>query len=148
MTAHMLRTLLAVLCMAVLTAACQRTEPAWTPPAYGTDKCAACGAVIAASRYAAQLQRADGAVLSFDDPVCLMRTQKGEAPGAVRFHDEREDGWSDGTRAWFARVPGQTSPKGEGWAAFSGFAAAQDAVAGAGSGEILPFDQARERLGR
>jgi hypothetical protein len=136
-------------CIGLFVAACQQSAP-WTDPAVGTDTCDSCSAVIAAPRFAAQLQRADGSIVSFDDPACLLRALAASAdpPRAVRFHTERDDGWVESGEVWFARVPGQTTPRGDGWLAFSSFASAQDVVAAAGGGEILPYDQLRQRLAR
>ena len=128
---------------------CQRGGDALPAPAWGSATCTGCAAVIAGHRHAAQLQRADGAVQSFDDPACLFRVlaADGQTPRAIRFHGPGADEWIEASAVWFAKVPGQTTPHGDGWAAFPSFAAAQDAVAAAGSGEILPFDQARQRIG-
>lgn len=141
---------LLALALGLALAACQRAADPLPEPAFGSAPCATCQATIAAPRFAAQLQRADGTVLSFDDPACLFVALRAEAapPLAVRFHDTTADGWIAAEQAWFARVPGQATPHGDGWAAYASFAAAQDAVAGGGSGEILPFAQARERVGR
>lgn len=140
---------LALLALALLLGCSRGAGDALPAPAYGSAPCAGCQAVIAAPRHAAQLLRDDGTVLSFDEPVCLFRALRAEAapPRAIRFHGEG-DQWIDGGDAWFAALPGATTPHGDGWSAFSSFAAAQDAVTGAGSGEILAFAQARERLGQ
>lgn len=136
--------------LTLLVAGCTRGGEPLPEPDYGTATCATCDAVIAAPRHAAQMRRAGGAALSFDDPVCLFRALRAEpqAPSAVRFHGPGEDEWIDAAAAWFATVPGQTTPHGGNWAAYPSFAAAQDAVAQAGGGEILPYDQARQRVGQ
>ncbi len=136
--------------LALLVVGCSR--PAgddFAAPAYGSATCASCQAVIAAPRHAAQLRRGDGTVLSFDAPVCLFRALRAEpaAPRDIRFHGDG-DTWIVADDAWFASLPGAATPHGAGWVAFPSFAAAQDAVARAGSGEILAFEQARERLAR
>jgi hypothetical protein len=140
----------ALVLVALLLAGCTRGGDALPAPDYGTAPCAGCAAVIAAPRHAAQYQRADGSLQSFDDPACLFRALRAEpqAARAIRFHGPGEDEWIAADDAWFAKVPGQTTPHGDGWAAVASFAAAQDAVAQAGSGEILPFDQARQRVGQ
>jgi len=139
---------LVALALMLLALGCQRGGgDALPPPVYGTATCASCQNVIAAPRHAAQLQRADGTVLSFDAPVCLFRALHTEnAPRVVRFHGEG-DAWIAAADAWFASFPDDAAPHG-GWAAFPSFAAAQDAVTQAGRGEILAFDQARDRLGQ
>ena len=141
--------MIALWCTALSVAACSRSE-SWKVPAFGSDTCRTCNAVIATPRFAAQLQRADGMIVSFDDPACLLRALSAAAdpPRVVRFQTESVDGWVEGREAWFARVPNLATPHGDGWVAFSSFGAAQDAVAVAGGGEILPFDQLRERLAR
>lgn len=139
-----------LLVLALLLAGCSRGGDPLPEPAFGTAPCAGCGAVIAAPRFAAQYQRADGTVQSFDDPGCLFRALRAEseAPRAIRFHGAGEGEWIEASAAWFATVPGQTTPHGDNWAAYPSFAAAQDAVAQAGGGEILPFDQVRLRAGQ
>src|SRR3954447_16313021 len=74
-------------------------------PAYGTDKCATCQAVIATPRHVAQIARADGTVLAFDTPGCLFRALRAEsaAPGAIRFHGAGEE-WIAAADAWFAAI--------------------------------------------
>lgn len=134
----------------LLLVGCSRGGEALPEPTWGSAICAGCGAVIGAPRHAAQLQRADGAVQSFDDPGCLFRALAAaqQAPRAIRFHGPGADEWIDSSAAWFAKLPGHHTPHGDGWSAFASFAAAQDAVAQAGSGEILPFAEARQRLRR
>lgn len=134
----------------LLLVGCSRGGEALPEPAWGSTTCTGCGAVIGAPRHAAQLQRADGTVQSFDDPGCLLRALAAaeERPRAIRFHGPGANEWIDASTAWFAKLPGHPTPHGDGWSAFASFAAAQDAVAQAGSGEILPFDQARQRLGQ
>lgn len=139
-----------VIVLALVLAGCTRGGDPLPEPAFGSATCVTCNAVIVAPRHAAQFQRADGMVLSFDDPACLFRALRAEvqAPGAIRFHGPADGEWIEASAAWFATVPGQTTPHGENWAAYPSFAAAQDAVAQAGGGEILPFDQARQRVGQ
>lgn len=138
------------LLLALLAVGCSRgaTDPL-PPPLYGSAACAACQAVVAAPRHAAQLRRVDGTVLAFDEPACLFRALRVEAapPRLIRFHGPDDD-WIAAGDAWFANLPGSGTPHGTGWTAFASFGAAQDAVAQAGSGEILAFEQARERLGQ
>lgn len=139
-----------VLALALLLAGCTSGGDSLPEPAFGTATCAGCGAVIAAPRHAAQYQRADGTVQAFDDPGCLFRALRAEIqpPRAIRFHGAGDGEWIEASTAWFALVPGQTTPHGDNWAAYPSFAAAQDAVAQAGGGEILPFEQARLRVGQ
>ena len=110
--------------------------------------CAACGAIIGDEAFAAQYRLSSGTVKSFDDPGCLFRALRGESgdPTVIRFRARDSDRWLSASEVWFATTPETKSPHGYGWAAYASFADAQDAVAKAGSGEILPFDQARERI--
>jgi hypothetical protein len=105
--------------------------------------------VIEVPSFAAQYRLPDGVVKSFDDPACLIGALRAEPaePALIRFHDHDRDAWLAPGATWFARTA-VTAPHGSGWAAYASFAAAQDAVATAGSGEILPFDQAKDRLSR
>ncbi len=139
--------MLPLVLLALLLAACERggTLP---EPDYATATCAQCEQRIA-RRDAAQFQRADGTVVSFDRPICLFRALRAEAdePRAIRVHDAG-DGWIAAEDAWFATVPAPAGGDEVYWAAFPSFGAAQDAVAQAGRGEILPFAQARARVGR
>lgn len=136
--------------IALLLLGCHRGGEALPEPTWGSTTCAGCAAVIGERRHAAQLQRADGTVQSFDDPACLFRALAAapQAPRVILFHGPGADEWIEASTAWFARVPGRATPHGEGWEAFASFAAAQDAVTQAGGGEILPFAEARQRLGQ
>jgi hypothetical protein len=128
---------------------CQRGGSDMPEPAYGSAKCSACGALIDDPHFAAQYRVADRTVKSFDDPACLFDGLRAEsvAPSAIRFRAHDGSGWLAGDGAWFARSP-STTAHGSGWAAYPSFAAAQDAVASAGSGEILSFDQAKSTVRR
>lgn len=139
-----------VIALALLVAGCTRGGEPLPEPAWGSATCAGCSAVVGAPRHAAQWRLADGSVQVFDDPACLFRALRAapSAPSAVRFHGPGEGEWIDASAAWFAKLPNQPTPHGDGWAAFASFAAAQDAVAQAGGGEILPYDQARQRIGQ
>ena len=136
--------------LALLLAGCSRGGEPLTEPAWGTATCAQCRSAIGDRRHAAQMRLADGTTVAFDDPSCLFRALASTtaAPPVIRFHGPGAEEWIEASAAWFAKVPGQPTPHGDGWAAYPSFAAAQDAVALAGGGEILPFDQARGRLGQ
>jgi hypothetical protein len=140
---------LGALVVGLLLSACTRGPVEIPAPEYGRSVCAACGSTIDDPRFAAQYALADGTVKSFDDPVCLFRALRAEPspPVAVRFHAFGRDQWLSAGEVWLARTPKTESPRGAGWAAYPSFGEAQDAVAAAGSGEILQFDQARIRLG-
>ena len=139
--------LLALLALTALS--CRNPGADIAAPVYGVATCAACRNVIADAHFAAQLRLPDGTVQSFDDPACLFETLRGggAAPTLMRFHAHDADAWIDGPTAWFARTPASAA-HGSGWAAHASFAAAQDAVTAAGSGEILSFEQARSTVRR
>jgi hypothetical protein len=140
---------MAVACLVLALAGCQRGSGDLPEPAYGAATGAACGTSIDDQRFAAQYRLADGTVKSFDDPACLFDALRAEAgaPSAIRFRAHDGSGWLAGAGAWLARSP-STAAHGSGWAAYPSFAAAQEAVASGGSGEILSFDQARTTLRR
>jgi len=97
--------------MLVLLAVCLTTScapaaedpapPHDTPPTaaapirYGEQACDACVMVIGAPAYAAQAMTADGRVLSFDDPGCLvLEVVMGRLePARSRFRHADEDRW-------------------------------------------------------
>jgi hypothetical protein len=140
---------IALVAVTLLTAACQREQERGEPRLSGAV-CATCNSVIAEERFAGQYRLSDGRVKSFDDPVCLFRALRAESgePTVIRFRDYTSDRWLSGEETWFASTPTAKSPRGNGWAAYSSFGAAQDAVAAAGSGEILSFEQASEQIGK
>jgi hypothetical protein len=135
----------------VALSACQRGSSDVAEPVYGSAKCDACGAVIDDARFAAQYRAADptGSIKSFDDPACLLEALRAEqvAPTATRFRSYDDTEWLTAAQAWFVRTPA-TAAHGSGWAAYPSFAAAQEAVTVAGSGEILSFEQAKDTLRR
>lgn len=133
--------------LALTMTACQRD--ALPEPAYGISRCARCDAVIADAGFAAQFRRADGLVQSFDDPACLFAALRAEPslPPDIRFRDHNNARWVGPADVWFARTAA-TAAHGSGWAAYASFSAAQEAVTAGGSGEILPFDRAKDQLGR
>jgi copper chaperone NosL len=67
-------------------------------PHWDHDRCARCGMLISQPGFAAQVQRADGRVLQYDDPGCLL-ADDGPARGlldeahAVYFHDASAPRW-------------------------------------------------------
>ncbi len=145
---RLLSIVVAAVLIATLTSACQRDAPQPAPLPSGEAACAECQSGIKEPRFAAQYQLGDGAPRFFDDPGCLIRALRREAapPAAVYFRDHDSDRWLPAAEAWFARTPETKSPHGYGWAAFADFAAAQNAVTSAGGGEILQFDEARQRV--
>lgn len=115
---------------------------------YGHQLCSKCGNTIDEARFAAQYELPNGQVKVFDDPGCLFRAFSKErvAPSSVHFRDHGSDGWLPADKAWFAWTPQTRSPRGYGWAAYASFGDAQNAVTSAGGGEILHFEQAKERV--
>ncbi len=130
---------------------CESTPP--VPPTaidYGEDVCAECQGTIRDRRFAAEYTLPGEIVRKFDDPGCLVRGLRGEpvTPKAVHFQDFRTDRWLTAKEAWFAPAPKGETPRGYGWAVYGSFGDAQDAVTTGGGGQILPFDQAKERIAR
>jgi copper chaperone NosL len=76
------------------------------PIAWDREPCAHCRMLIGDPAFAAQLQLADGAVESFDDPGCLL-ARLDARPAAVHalwFHHLREERWLPGDGVAFVRV--------------------------------------------
>jgi hypothetical protein len=133
-----------------LLAACQREAPTIEPIAYGEATCARCESVIRDPSFAAQSRYGGGAVKFFDDPGCLVQSLAGETeqPRHLFFHDHAAEKWLQSGEVWFASTAKTVSPQKYNWAAFSDFGAAQDAVGVAGGGEILQFEQLKQRLSK
>ena len=100
-------------------------------------RCARCGMLVSEPAFAAQRHLADGRVLHYDDPGCLLADDRdGETEHAAWVHHHREDRWLPLDQAGFVRVP--HSPMGFGLAAVAvgedaegiDVAAARRAVAG------------------
>jgi hypothetical protein len=144
------QSLLLVAVALALLSSCRGEGPKVEPISYGEATCARCRSVINKAPFAAQSRYAGGQVKLFDDPGCLITSLGGEAeaPRHVFFHHHAAEKWIPGAEAWFAKTPQTRSPQKYDWAAFSDFAQAQDAVTSAGGGEILPFEQLKERLAK
>jgi hypothetical protein len=147
--AQLLRAVVACLALALL-GGCRGDGPKVEPIAYGEATCARCQSQIREPAFAAQTRSSGGQVKVFDDPGCLIVSLRdaAEAPRHVLFHHYASDEWIAGGDAWFANTANTKSPQNYGWAAFSTFGEAQDAVTTAGGGEILPFDQLKQRLSK
>ena len=140
-----------VVLVCLLICACQQAPPPKPVEfAYGEDICGTCDDVIKDRRFAAEYIMAGNVVKKFDDPGCLFRALRNElnAPGAVYFQHVEKEEWVGEKQVWLATTPRIASTKGYNWAAYGSFAEAQDAVASAGGGQILPFAQAKERVAR
>jgi copper chaperone NosL len=97
--------------------------------AYDRVACAHCRMLVSDPRFAAQLLLADGEVLYFDDPGCLLleRARLRRPVRAAWFHDSAGEGWLAEREVAFAR--GYPTPMGYGLAAVR--AGSQPAALGA-----------------
>lgn len=142
---------LALVTLAVLVGACRQAAPPQPVDiAYGEDICGTCDEVIKDRRFAGEYIMAGKVVKKFDDPGCLFRALRNEPdpPSAAYFQHVDKEVWVGDKDVWLATTPKIASTRGYNWAAFATFAEAQDAVASAGGGQILPFAQAKERIAR
>lgn len=107
---------LALLAGAVALAVLRAGRPPEGPVAVPLDAvaCARCRMLVSDASFAAQLHAADGRVLFFDDPGCmLLHLGDADAPvHAAWFHHLREDRWIPRDAAGFVPVP--RSPMGYG----------------------------------
>jgi copper chaperone NosL len=96
--------------------ACGRPE---APRAIVWDRepCAHCHMLISDPAFAAELETADGDLLAFDDPGCLLAyvAEHGGSARRIWFHHSKEDRWIPGERVAFVRV--SPTPMGYGLAA-------------------------------
>lgn len=78
------------------------------------EACAHCRMHVGEPAFAAQAQLADGTVLNFDDPGCLLSWLDQEPPPlhALYFHHSREDRWLGREQVGF--VPAEHTPMGFG----------------------------------
>jgi len=137
------------LLIVVVALACAACRAGDTPAtiAYGAQKCSRCDQTIAQRRFAAQYRGGDGATRVFDDPGCLFLALKDDpGAGAIFFQDYGAERWIAADDLYLVRVPGTDTPRHHGWIALASFSAAQDIVTSAGSGEVLRFAEAREKL--
>lgn len=76
------------------------------PIAFDREPCAHCRMLISDPAFAAQLQMADGAVESFDDPGCLFARLEASRPRvhALWFHHLHEERWLPGDGVAFVRT--------------------------------------------
>lgn len=92
----------------------QRLADGPVDPIWDRDACAHCHMHVGDPAFASQIQLADGRVLHYDDPGCLL-----EALGALQaevhavwFHHLREDRWLGAEEVGFART--EPTPMGYG----------------------------------
>ena len=95
----------------------QRSPRGPQPIAYDREACHHCHMAIGDPGFAAQAQLADGEVLDFDDPGCLLawRVRTHSAVRALYFHHLHEARWL--TQAEVGFVPVAQSPMGWGFGA-------------------------------
>ncbi|MBW2498118.1 MAG: hypothetical protein JRF61_12655 [Deltaproteobacteria bacterium] len=88
-------------------------------PAWDRDACARCRMLVSDPRFASQRQLANGEILHFDDPGCLLLHRHAHpAPErGVYLHEHRGEGWISLDEAAF--VVEEPSPMGYGLAAVS-----------------------------
>jgi copper chaperone NosL len=110
-------------------------------PAWDQVPCARCHMLLSDPAFAAQLHAADGGVLFFDDPGCLLlhRAESRDAPVAVWFHDSAGGGWLAEAEARF--VPAPRTPMGYGFAAVAAGGAGAEALE---ASALLALLRARE----
>ncbi len=98
----------------------QRLPQGPQPVAWDREPCAHCHMHVGDPRFAAQLQTADGRVLAFDDPGCLIAYRAARRPEvhAVWFRHLREDRWIAGDDVGVVSVA--ESPMGFGLGAVDG----------------------------
>ncbi len=86
-------------------------------PAWDRDHCAHCHMAVSDPHFAAEIQTADGRVLFFDDPGCLLHYEEANHPTerAVYFHHSRDARWL--ARAATGFVKGARTPMDWGLAA-------------------------------
>lgn len=84
----------------------QRKPEGPVPIVYDKEACAHCHMQVGDPRLAAQAQLADGTVLDFDDPGCLLTwlDESREQPRAVWLRAYREDRWVPRESAAFVEV--------------------------------------------
>lgn len=100
--------------LACLLSACSRPLDGPQPVAWDHVACSHCGMLVSERGFAAQLRTADGRVLYFDDPGCLLLHEHEDA-AALWFHDRDEETWHSGDAVVF--VPAEHTPMGYGLAA-------------------------------
>jgi copper chaperone NosL len=121
--------------------ACSSVPDAPTAIDYNHEACSHCHMLIGDPRYAAQLVTADGDVVDFDDPGCLIAylAQAHPATRHVWFRDAQADRWLTAEQVSFA--PAAETPMGWGLAATRGgpitYAQAQAQVA-ARAAQVTP----------
>lgn len=124
--------------MAVMGVAAYRSQSVPVTPqpvAWDRETCAECRMLISDHRYAAQIQTADGRVLNFDDPSCLITYELREHPKvhAVYFHDSASERWLSAQQAAF--LQNAATPMGHGLASVA-----------AGKPNAITYSQAVQKL--
>lgn len=143
--------LLSVALAAAMMSACQQGPPPKPVDIdFGRDICGTCDDVIKERRDAAEYIMAGNVVKKFDDPGCLFRALRNEPnpPTVAYFQHVDKEQWVSDKDVWLTTTPKVETTQGYNWVAYGSFAEAQDAVAAAGGGQILPFAQAKDRIAR
>lgn len=108
---------LRIITVFAIVAACGGVPDAPTAIDYNREACGHCHMLIGDPRYAAQLVTADGDVVDFDDPGCLIAYLAQTHPSVrhVWFRDAKADRWIAQDQVSFA--PATDTPMGWGLAA-------------------------------
>lgn len=135
---RLIRFLAGIAVVAAIAVAVFRSQSAPAKPqpvAWDRETCAECRMLISDHRYAAQMQTADGRVLNFDDPSCLMTYELREHPQvhAVYFHDSASERWLAPNETSF--LQNAATPMGHGLAAVA-----------AGTRHAITYEQALQLL--
>ena len=103
---------LALLLWAVRSTQAPSTGPVAVP--WDQVRCARCGMLVSERGFAAQLHTADGEILHFDDPGCLLLHEHETAPEATRsyFQEIRGNTWLPRSKTGFVRA--EITPMGYG----------------------------------
>ena len=115
--------LAALLPVAASSAACDRGPARPAGIQRDVDACASCRMVISDTRTAAQVAVPGQEPRFYDDPVCLRRGLRADAPLPARalvfIVDHRTGEWEPAADAVFVRLPGVETPMASHWVAYA-----------------------------
>ncbi len=135
-----------MLLLTVFWSACSHGPPAPVDVEAG-DTCSRCRMTISERRYAAELIKADGTVLKFDDIGCLRRSalepRADWRPVAMFVTDYETGRWIPARRAHYAQAPAIQSPMASGIIALESEATAARYARRYGV-SVLSFEQLTE----
>jgi hypothetical protein len=99
--------LVAVACLVVAINSAQALPFGVIEPAWDKAACAHCHMHVGDPAFAAQVQLADGRVLDFDDPGCMLRweAKNGQTVHAIYVHEMNGTRWLPKARAAFVHAP-------------------------------------------